>query len=293
MTSPQPGILAPVPPHSRYLEFRLKHDCDPRAVIETLASEALDERTIVGFGPALVNSLGGHVDGLHPFPNYVGIGCSIPATQADLWIWIRGDDRGKNLHLGRTWSDALAPAFDIERSVDGFMFDRGLDLTGYEDGTENPRGNDADKAAIVSNSSARIEGSSFVAVQQWVHDLSHFGSLVQTERDNIIGRRLSDNEEIEEAPTSAHVKRTEQESFEPHAHVLRRSMPWANANGEGLMFVAFGHTLEAFEAQLSRMTGQDDTIVDGLFRFTRPISGSYFWCPALVNGKLDLTPLSD
>ena len=103
-----------------------------------------------------------------------------------------------------------------------------------------------------------------------------------------IGRRLSDNEELEAAPISAHVKRTEQESFDPPAFVVRRSLPWADAGREGLMFVAFGKSLDAFEAQLRRMIGLEDGVIDGLFSFTRPISGSYFWCPPTADGKLDL-----
>ena len=67
-------------------------------------------------------------------------------------------------------------------------------------------------------------------------------------------------------------------------------MPWADASGEGLMFVAFGKSLDAFEAQIARMTGQEDGVVDGLFRFTRPISGSYFWCPPVADGALSLLP---
>ena len=72
---------------------------------------------------------------------------------------------------------------------------------------------------------------------------------------------------------------------------VRRSMPWADAGGEGLMFVAFGKSLDAFEAQLGRMTGQEDGVIDGLFHFTRPISGSYYWCPPVSNGCLDLTAI--
>ena len=53
---------------------------------------------------------------------------------------------------------------------------------------------------------------------------------------------MSDNEELEDAPESAHVKRTAQEDFEPEAFVVRRSMPWADATSEGLEFVAFGAT---------------------------------------------------
>jgi putative iron-dependent peroxidase len=108
------------------------------------------------------------------------------------------------------------------------------------------------------------------------------------EQDFAVGRRRSDNEELEDAPESSHVKRTAQESFEPEAFVLRRSMPWAMSNKAGLMFVAFGRSFDAFEAQMRRMAGLDDGIVDAMFRISKPVSGAYFWCPPMRDGKLDL-----
>jgi putative iron-dependent peroxidase len=107
-------------------------------------------------------------------------------------------------------------------------------------------------------------------------------------QDHMIGRRRSDNEEIDEAPPSAHVKRTAQESFDPEAFVLRRSMPWSSGQQAGLMFVAFGHTLDAFEAQLHRMAGLDDGITDALFGMSKPVTGAYFWCPPVLDKHLDL-----
>ena len=68
-------------------------------------------------------------------------------------------------------------------------------------------------------------------------------------------------------------------------------MPWADRESAGLMFVAFGNSFDAFEAQLRRMAGEEDQITDALFRFTRPVSGSYFWCPPVAAGKLDLSAL--
>ncbi len=106
-----------------------------------------------------------------------------------------------------------------------------------------------------------------------------------------MGRRKSDNEELDDAPESAHVKRTAQESFAPEAFVVRRSMPWSNEQGAGLMFTAFGCTLDAFEAQLRRMSGQEDGITDALYRFSRPITGGYYWCPPVKDGHLDLSVL--
>lgn len=291
MTAYQPGILAPVPGHSRYLEFGLVPDSDPAPALKALASRAGGEDIVVGLGQGLVRALGKAVGGLRPFPAMAGPGCAVPSTQADLWIWIRGADRGHIAGRARGLAHVLRPAFRHDRQTDGFKFDRGLDLSGYEDGTENPEGKAAIEAAFLRTGAAGLDGSSFVAVQQWAHDLDHFETLPRAERDNIIGRRLDDNEELGDAPASAHVKRTAQESFAPEAFLLRRSMPWANAGGEGLMFVAFGHSLDAFEDQLSRMTGQEDGITDALFRFTRPLTGSYFWCPPVGKGGLDLSAI--
>jgi putative iron-dependent peroxidase len=288
MNSSQPGILLPVPGHSRYLEFSLAADADPALALVALASRTGGEDIVVGLGSALVQALGKAVGGLRPFPALTGPSPAIPSTQADLWLWFRGKDRGRIAGQARSVTQTALPAFRCDRQVDGFKFDRGLDLSGYEDGTENPVGEAAIDAAFLRDGAAELDGSSFVAVQQWVHDLNHFETFAQDERDNIIGRRLSDNEELDDAPASAHVKRTAQESFDPEAFLLRRSMPWSESGGEGLMFVAFGKSFDAFEAQLARMTGQEDGITDGLFRFTRPLTGSYFWCPPVAGGKLDL-----
>jgi putative iron-dependent peroxidase len=108
------------------------------------------------------------------------------------------------------------------------------------------------------------------------------------QQDNTVGRRKRDNKELGGAPPSAHVKRTAQESFAPEAFVLRRSMPWADATRAGLVFTAFGKSLDAFEAQLKRMTGAEDGTVDALFTFTRPVTGAYFWCPPVKRKGLDL-----
>jgi putative iron-dependent peroxidase len=118
-----------------------------------------------------------------------------------------------------------------------------------------------------------------------------YNTMTTEEQDNVIGRHISDNEEFDEAPESAHVKRAAQESFEPEAFVLRRSMPWADGMNAGLVFVAFGKSFDAFEAILNRMLGNEDSISDALFTFTRPISGAYYWCPPVKAGKLDLSVL--
>jgi len=293
MHTVQPGVLCDVPQGCRYLNWGLIPGADPIEPLEALRDLGIGEEMVVGLGQSLVSLLGKEIEGLRPFPTLVGPGVDIPATPTALWIWLRGSDLGKMVHLSNRLKQILAPAFRLDETVDGFKHDEtpegmGRDLSGYEDGTENPDGEEAVDAAVLSGAGPQLDGSTFVAAQKWVHELSIFDKMSQTERDHTIGRRKSDNEELDDAPESAHVKRTAQEDFQPEAFVLRRSMPWADATQEGLVFVAFGRSLDAFEAQLTRMSGLEDGTVDALFRFSRPVTGGYFWCPPVKDGKLNL-----
>jgi len=291
MNTAQTGILLPLPPLARYLTF-LCEDAEHAAdCLRALAEVADGERTVVGLGRSLLSALATDIDGLRPFPSLAGPGIELPATPAALWIWLRGDDRGELLQRARRIAQLLAPAFRLAETIDAFVHDGGRDLTGYEDGTENPVDEAATATAIVGAERPLLAGSSFVAVQRWLHDLGRFEQMPSEERDRCIGRRRSDNEELDDAPASAHVQRTAQERFTPPAFVLRRSMPWAAGHRGGLVFVAFAASFDPFEAQLRRMVGSEDGIVDALFRFTRPLSGAYFWCPAMRAGRLDLSPL--
>ncbi|WP_298932520.1 Dyp-type peroxidase [uncultured Ramlibacter sp.] len=297
MSLAQPGILESVPAVARYVLFALNDQAGGvpaiREALCRLSPLANGSDVVVGLGPSLVAALGASVPGLHEFPALSGHGVKVPSTPGVLWCWVRGDDLGDLLHLTRKVQKALAPAFGVRHVVDAFRHalsdsGHGKDLTGYEDGTENPSGEAAEEAALAHGQGEGIDGSSYVAVQQWLHDLDAFDALASEDQDNHFGRRRSDNFELEDSPTSSHVKRTAQESFDPEAFLLRRSMPWMMSMQAGLMFVAFGKSFYAFEAQIKRMAGQEDGITDAMFAISKPVTGAYFWCPPMRDGKLDL-----
>ena len=292
MTSYQQGILAPVPLAARYLTFQAKHQGDIQAALRALSELVDGETLVVGIGKALLLQLAITQPALPNFPSYTNAGINIPSTPADLWCWLRGDERGELLLRSQSLIDDLAQGCECVSIIDGFCHQQGRDLTGYEDGTENPVDDAAIAAAIVSGQGDGLDGGSFVAVQQWLHDMTTFKQMSGEAQDNMMGRRRSDNEELDDAPESAHVKRTAQESFSPEAFVVRRSMSWSEGQRGGLVFVSFGHSLQGFAAQLRRMVGLEDGITDGLFQFTRPITGAYFWCPPMHIGHLDLRTLS-
>jgi putative iron-dependent peroxidase len=285
----QPNILAPVPPVARSLTFRICDLSKTHAALARLAAELDPKRGIVGIGEPCMLGLNVEVPGLLTFPAMAGLGCAVPSSQDALWLRLGGADRGIVFDEARKVRKVLAEAFDVSDALDTFTYHGGRDLTRFEDGTENPTDDDAVRAAAVD--SGAFAGSSFVAVQQWVHDLARFERHSERERDDLIGRSAQTNEELEDAPPSAHVKRTAQESFEPPAFMVRRSMPWAGADREGLEFVAFVASLDAFTRMMRRMAGREDGIVDGLFAFSRPVTGGFYWCPPIASGRLDLSAL--
>jgi putative iron-dependent peroxidase len=291
MTPCQPGILQPPPALARHLVFQLLPGAEPRSVLLRLADSHLGNDGVVGLGPSTVSALAAAIPGLREPTVLSGPGASLPATPAALWCWLRGSDRGQLLHRGRQLVELLASSYRLDSIVDTFLYDGGRDLTGYEDGTENPKGEAAELAALAAGQGEGLDGGSFAALQLWVHDLKRFEGFTAEQRDALMGRRRSDNEELTSAPTSAHVKRAAQESYAPTAFLLRRSMPWAEGETAGLYFLAFGRSFEAFEAILRRMYGSEDGIQDALFQYSRPVATAYFWCPPTRSGQLDLSRL--
>ncbi len=291
MTTTQNGILSDETQLARYMSFDLINTEAAKDCLIELQEVVDGQSVVVGLGLSLTMVLGAEIKGLHQMPVSTSAGLDIPSTPCALWLWLRGNDRGELLHRSRMLEELLVSAFELSDVVEGCQYDKNRDLSGYEDGTENPQGDEAVKAAIIQGQGEGMDGGSFVAVQQWVHDFNMLDLMSEEERDNTIGRHVSDNEEFDDAPESAHVKRSAQENFEPEAFMLRRSMPWMEGMDGGLIFVSFGKSFDAFEAVLNRMIGHDDGIQDALFNFTNPITGAYFWCPPMKDGQLDLSKL--
>jgi porphyrinogen peroxidase len=243
----------------------------------------------LGIGEPVVRALEKKVPGLGVFPAMAAPGTGVPSTQQAMWIMLQGTTQGEVFARLQRVKGLLQPEFVVADSMPTFH-NASHDLTGYEDGTENPKGKKATKAAILGEGAgAGLAASSFVAVQRWVHDLAYFNSLSPSKRDAVIGRRLADNAEIETAPESAHVKRTAQEQFGPNGFMLRRSMSFATDGIKGLEFISYVAHLDTFERQMRHMAGLDaDGIADALFLFSRPVTGGYYWCPPVRGGRADL-----
>ena len=286
----QSSILSPMANCGRSIGFAMRLETDPKPALARLAQGFEAGWGVVGVGEPLARALGYPIPGLRMFPAMASGAGTIPSNQHALWVFLRGATRGEIFDRSRKVSALLGEGFDRADAMETFTYAGGRDLTGYEDGTENP---DPDKrvGVAIAGADSATPFSSFVAVQRWAHDLERFNAHSQDRRDNMIGRRIKDNMELPDAPASSHVKRTAQESFEPAAFMWRRSQPWANNDGQGLEFIAYGASLDPFERMMARMAGLEDGIPDALFTFSRPVNGGYYWCPPLKDGRLDLSLL--
>ena len=291
MRTAQAGILTEIPSHALYVSYQLSDVTALPAALRILQAEADGCHCVAGFGASLIHALKASIPGLRTGFDIPGSLVALPQQPIALWLWLRGEDRGDLLLAERAWTQRLQPALVRHQRIEAFRHGDGRDLTGYKDGTENPLDELAFDAACVSSTHADLACSSFAAIQQWLHQFEKFDAMSPEAQDHAIGRRRSDDVELEDAPESAHVKRTAQEGFEPEAFVLRRSMPWSAGNRAGLMFVSFGASFQAFEAQLKRMSGAEDGVLDALFQFSQPVTSHYVWCPPMLDEQLDLSLL--
>lgn len=289
--SVQPAILLPVPAFGHFRAWGVLGGAHEVRV--ALSHRRVDAGIVIGIGPSFAASLRATVVGLEPLEPLQNGDVFVPSTPHALWAYGRGHTPAEAAAHVDALELALAPYVLRTEDVPGFKFHGGRDLTGFVDGTENPKGDAAAAAPIVAD--GPLAGSSFVVTQRWVHDMARFHAHSRPEQEAMVGRTLADDVELTDSPASSHVHRTNQESYTPAAFMLRASLPYriAGAAGpeEGLYFVAFVATLDNFNRQMERMVGLEDGVVDALFTFSKPVTGAAFWCPPVRDGHLDLSAI--
>ncbi|MFU9137844.1 Dyp-type peroxidase [Erwinia tasmaniensis] len=289
----QSGIL---PEHCRfaiYLEAtvrgdlaHIRHACG--AFLRQLAQ--LQQRfpdaalgAVIAFGSALWRDLNpSHsVDELKDFlPLGKGIA---PATQRDILIHIQSARHDVNFNLAQAAMGAFGEAWHVEEETHGFRCLEDRDLSGFVDGTENPKGEQRQRVAIID--AGENAGGSYVFSQRWAHNLNMFNRLPVSKQEQIIGRSKVTDEELDgdARPATSHVSRVDLKEEGRGLKILRQSLPWGTASGaSGLFFLAYCATLYNIERQLMSMFGEADGKFDALLRFTKPVSGSYFYAPSLA-----------
>lgn len=286
MATPQSAIFFEDSTHHYFLEYNLRTGWRP-AELRTALAGVLEERApsarvMIAFGPAAWQLVAPDAmpDDFIPFHPVLGKrDRTAPGSQGDVFFWIHGLRHDLNMDLAMHIQRALSELATLELEVHGFRYLDSRDLTGFIDGTENPREHEAREVAVIPQGRPGA-GGSFVLSQKWVHDLAAFERLSGEEQEAVIGRTKADSVELEDAPPTAHIRRTDVKIDGKALKIYRRSAPYGNLRESGLYFLAFSGELMRFAIQLDRMFGlSEDGLMDSLTGFSAPVSGSYWFAP--------------
>jgi porphyrinogen peroxidase len=299
MGQPQTGIIAEPTEHVRFVVLRVREHAGSRSQVARVLARvpaitekvgAVDRRAklvcVVSIGPEFFSTLAPHrhPKGLRPFAAIESNGRTAPSTGGDLLFHIISKRSDLNFELALRVMRELDDTVEATDDVTGFRYLDSRDLTGFIDGTENPKGKARAAAALIGAEDPVFAGGSYVFTQRYVHDLRKWAGLALKEQEGAIGRRKRDSKELSDKvkPPTAHISRVVIEEGGEELEIVRHSFPYGTVSEAGLFFIAYTKDLTITERMLGRMMGTaGDGRHDHLMDFTRAVSGATFFAPSL------------
>jgi putative iron-dependent peroxidase len=291
MTTPQPGIFALGHRSVFHLQLDLAPGARSAEVREAVAR--IGDLSTVQFGVSLVIGFAsdvwdrvapGHAPELGRFATRVGPdGVAIQGDQHDLWFFLQASAPDTVFDAARLVQKELGGLATVVAEWPSFTYRAGRDMTGFEDGTENPPLAElADVATIPAGAAGA--GGSVVLLQRWVHDLDSFDELPVADKEQVIGRTLLTSEELPDEIRSprAHISRVVIEDDEgEELEIFRRSTAYGGVLEHGLVFLAFSADQDRLSRMLDRMLGVEDGVRDRLTDFSRCVASAWYYAPPL------------
>ncbi|MGH3301770.1 MAG: Dyp-type peroxidase [Streptosporangiaceae bacterium] len=233
--------------------------------------------------------------GLHHFREIRADGRHAVSTPGDLLFHIRATQMDLCFELAAQIMSRLSGAVSVADEVHGFSYFDERDLLGFVDGTENPTGAAAVRAAIIGDEEPAYAGGSYVIVQKYVHDLDAWNALPVEQQEKIIGRTKLDDIELADdvKPSSAHNALTTIEVQGKEIKIVRDNMPFGavGAREFGTYFIGYSRSPATTEQMLQNMfLGAPPGNYDRILDVSRPITGTLFFVPsaALLDDLGDL-----
>jgi len=270
MASPQPGILMEEKSSALFLVLKARRGANGRTLIRAAATApALTAnmatrdaraglRCTVAFGGGLLARTSGwktmpaEFEELKPLRTNAG---TVPRTTADVLFHIGSSRHDLNFELAQALLGEIGDLAEVVEEVSGFRYLDGRDLTGFIDGTANPKGRERADAALIGAEDRAFAGGSFVLIQRYVHQMRAWRKLSQTQQEAAVGRTKKDSVELpgkKKLPT-AHISRVEIDGPDgQELAIVRHSFPYGAAGGEkGLFFIAYARQASTFNAMLA------------------------------------------
>jgi porphyrinogen peroxidase len=292
MVTAQTGIFALGDAAHGFFEFRARAGIDPATLVRAVADLRPPHTTVggvnlvVGFRPELWRTAApsdapAGVTGFNADLRGAG-GYVMPATQADVWVWFAAAAYDIVFDLGSLTVADLAGVATLEREMTGWSYRHSRDLTGFEDGTENPTLYEAPEIVLVADG-APGAGGSVLLFQQWRHDAKAWNALPEPAQEKIIGRTKPESVELtgDAMPPDSHVARTKVHQGDDELKIFRRNVPYGTVTEHGTLFIGFSAEQDRMQRMLEQMAGADGGPRDALTRFTTPLTGAYYFIPSI------------
>ena len=289
MSTAQVGIFALGDASHGFYEFNRAPGIDPQLLVRAVAdlkpprSRVGGVNMVLGFHPELWST----VAPADAPPNVRAFeldlrgsdGYTMPATQADLFVWFSAASYDVIFDLATSVIEAVAGLATLAREETGWSYRHSRDLTGFEDGTENPSLHVAPDIALIPDGKAGAAGS-VLLFQKWEHNSSAWRSLPDAQQEAVIGRTKPESIELGEdtMPANSHVTRTK---VHEEMNVFRRNVPYGTVANHGTLFFGFCAELYPLQKMLEQMAGTDGGPRDALTLYTTPLTDAYYFTPSV------------
>ncbi|MCG9578375.1 Dyp-type peroxidase [Vibrio tubiashii] len=202
-----------------------------------------------------------------------------PSSDVDVLIHCHSNRHDLHFYLLRKFFAQVSEDVAVIDETYGYRYLDSRDMTDFVDGTENPKDAQREEVAIIPQ--GEFVGGSYVMVQRFIHNLPSWNRLNVSAQEKVIGRTKLDSIELDDVPAASHVGRVDIKEEGKGLKIVRHSLPYGSVSGEhGLLFIAYCNTLHNFKAMLESMYGATDGKTDQLLRFTKAVTGAYFFAPS-------------
>ncbi|EOA8958763.1 Dyp-type peroxidase [Vibrio harveyi] len=202
-----------------------------------------------------------------------------PASDVDILIHCHSTRHDLHFYILRKFLSETEQNITIIDETYGYRYLDSRDMTGFIDGTENPKDKVRSEVALVKDGD--YVGGSYVMVQRFEHRLSAWEAQSIATQEKIIGRTKQDSIELDNVPASSHVGRVDIKEKGKGLKIVRHSLPYGSTKGShGLLFISYCHTIYNFKVMLESMYGITDGKSDHLLHFTKAETGAYFFAPS-------------
>lgn len=202
-----------------------------------------------------------------------------PSSDVDVLVHCHSRRHDLHFYVMRKLLQVCGEDIAVVDETYGFRFMDSRDFTDFVDGTENPEGEQRREVAIVEEGD--YAGGSYVMVQRFEHNLPAWNRLNIAAQEKVIGRTKADSIELDNVPAASHVGRVDIKEEGKGLKIVRHSLPYGTVDGtHGLLFIAYCNTVHNFDAMLESMYGVTDGKTDQLLRFTKAVTGAYFFAPS-------------